>query len=830
MDPDDGKLLASLPFNFILFGAFCAIYAVLHTLFFDQFYKNPLERKTDAPTPQTTWRRNPFAPLYFVWRMTDDDFIKYAGLDAWALIEFTGMVIKILVGYGLYGLTVMIVCVAVAWVENSPWQIQAPKGTLARVSFANMREFGDLATARWDRWLGGFASVVGIWILTILTISLLKRSWLRLVDHRQHALADARDTSSLTILVRHGEWVAAPPGSPMEVHKARYEWKVHKETDARALWERLFPGCIYDVRVVRDTKKLPKLLKTRDKLTKAIKSLEDKKANPATKPKALEKAVAQLETKRALLAANTEEVKTVYADVSPTTNAAGSSYFVLFKKHRQCNIAKQAVNTADEGMEVFPCPPLTDIRWDSLRPMTEKVLPLTKLGSAAGYYATLAFYIVPISFVSGLLTIFQLEQTFPFLKPVFNAMGTTIMNILAAFLPTLALLVFLALLPMFCLFIAGFQGFPSLGMTSRDQFSRLFLFQFVWVFLGVTMVSGGFALVEKLSMIIKSPLSILTILGDQLAGNAVFFMIYLSVQFCSGLPMFHSRVVQVAIWWLMRRAQNALEAAQEAAKAAGNLANKSRQESREATRKEDKPVPPEQFPYAVNWCKVMLASCLGICYAPIQPICILFAVAHLSLAYVYFKRALLYSFTHASESRGAFWPVASARLLVILFFCQLMLVGVHSLKGGIVTAVLVALTIPFTYSANKYFTRHYEKHLDVLPLEFSVGNDEDDEKKEAASRRATVARLSMGGRMSLEDAEAVALREQERTKWSELFDGCFVQPELVEARKIVRDAGGTVPEEPAAGDKSKAPSPPEPTPSELTPSVTTEEVSVKVVR
>ena len=42
LDKDDGMLLASLPFNFILFGIFCAIYVVLHTLFFDQYYKNPI--------------------------------------------------------------------------------------------------------------------------------------------------------------------------------------------------------------------------------------------------------------------------------------------------------------------------------------------------------------------------------------------------------------------------------------------------------------------------------------------------------------------------------------------------------------------------------------------------------------------------------------------------------------------------------------------------------------------------------------------------------------------------------------------------------------------
>ena len=733
--------------------------------------------------------------------MSDDDFIKYAGLDAWALIEFTALALKVLSGYALYGV-IMIIVMACTWLETAPGDTEPPKGTLAKISIANLRELSDLATARWDRWLGSVFSAIGIWFLTVHTIGLLRRSWKRVVAHRRQALADATDTSSLTILVRSGYWDKATPDNPLEMHKMRWVWKMKSKAEAIELWEKLYPGCIYDVRMVRDTGTLPKLLKTREKLAAAIEKLEIKVINPETKAKAKAKAEALLDKKRGLFKENTQGVMTQYATACTAEMDKGSSYFVLFKKHRQANMAKMVCNLEDEHVQVLPCPALTDIRWESLRPVAERMAPLTSLGARAAYYAILALYMVPIGIVSGLLTIFELQKNFPFLKVIFDAMGDTFTNILAAFLPTLALILFLALLPQFCLTIAGLQNFPAMGQTTRDQFRRLFLFQFIWVFLGVTLGSSALALLEKLQDLAQNPLSVLTTMGAQLAGNAVFFMIYLAIQFCSALPMFHSRVVPVAIWWLLRRAQRMADAAKAAAAASAATVGGKRQNTKRATGDEDGsngaetakevPVKPEPFQFAVNWTKVMLATCLGVCYAPIQPVAIVFAMGHLCLAYLIFKRALLYSFTHEYESRASFWPVASARLLIILFFAQLMLLATHSIKGNVVTAALIFLTMPTTYAAHRSFENHYAKQLDILPLEVSAGTDEEIHKKETSQRQSHAKRLSVGGRMSMEDATAIATREQERQKWAELFDGCFVQPELVEARKIVLENGGEV--------------------------------------
>ena len=44
-----------------------------------------------------------------------------------------------------------------------------------------------------------------------------------------------------------------------------------------------------------------------------------------------------------------------------------------------------------------------------------------------------------------------------------------------------------------------------MGHIQRDAFHRLFLFQFIWVFLGVTLGSSGFALVENFQRVVDSP-------------------------------------------------------------------------------------------------------------------------------------------------------------------------------------------------------------------------------------------------------------------------------------------------------------------------------------
>jgi hypothetical protein len=91
-------------------------------------------------------------------------------------------------------------------------------------------------------------------------------------------------------------------------------------------------------------------------------------------------------------------------------------------------------------------------------------------------------------------------------------------------------------LPKVCKLIASKQGYFSLGQIQMDAFKRLFLFEFVWVFLGITLGSSALALVDNFEHLIDHPMAFFSTVCQQLADSATFFMVYLSVQFSFALP------------------------------------------------------------------------------------------------------------------------------------------------------------------------------------------------------------------------------------------------------------------------------------------------------
>ena len=196
---EDTVLISALQVNLPLFGICCAIYVVLHTTFRHQYYQNPSARRSGPPPPKGTRLRvlDALDFVTLVWKMSDDDFERYAGLDAWALIEFIRVVLRVLGGYGAYGLTVSVITTG----GSSHLRELVGDSVLARVSLANMESF-TTDDVTWDMWGTAASSVLGCYLLTYLVISRLKEAWRKMIARRLRSLADARDTSSLVVLVR----------------------------------------------------------------------------------------------------------------------------------------------------------------------------------------------------------------------------------------------------------------------------------------------------------------------------------------------------------------------------------------------------------------------------------------------------------------------------------------------------------------------------------------------------------------------------------------------------------------------------------------------------
>jgi len=138
---------------------------------------------------------------------------------------------------------------------------------------------------------------------------------------------------------------------------------------------------------------------------------------------------------------------------------------------------------------------------------------------------TIFFYMIPITFVSAFTTLENLKKYLPFLKPIVNI--AAIRTVLEAYLPQIALIVFLALLPKLLLFLSKLEGIPSQSHIERAASGKYFYFTVLNVFIGVTVGGTLFATFKEIE---KDPNSLLTVLAASLPGNATFFLTYVALK------------------------------------------------------------------------------------------------------------------------------------------------------------------------------------------------------------------------------------------------------------------------------------------------------------
>ena len=138
---------------------------------------------------------------------------------------------------------------------------------------------------------------------------------------------------------------------------------------------------------------------------------------------------------------------------------------------------------------------------------------------------TILFYMIPIGLISALTTLDNLKKLLPFLKPIVDI--AAVKTVLEAYLPQIALIVFLALLPKLLLALSKAEGIPSVGHAVRATSGKYFYFIVLNVFIGVTL--GG-TLFRTFKSIEKEPNSIVKLLASSLPGNASFFLTFVALK------------------------------------------------------------------------------------------------------------------------------------------------------------------------------------------------------------------------------------------------------------------------------------------------------------
>jgi hypothetical protein len=204
---------------------------------------------------------------------------------------------------------------------------------------------------------------------------------------------------------------------------------------------------------------------------------------------------------------------------------------VFFNNRRSAAEAAQ-VRHAKYAMEwqVLPAPEPREVVWSNLaKPVWKRSLTETIVYIIV--FLVILFYMIPIAFISTLTTLNNLVKLVPFIKAIVEI--TVLNTVLQAYLPQIALVLFMALLPRLLLALSTAEGIPSQSQIVRATAGKYFYFEVFNVFLGVTIFGTIFSSLEGIKTLVTTTFSaneLVDLFGSKLPPVASYFITYVALR------------------------------------------------------------------------------------------------------------------------------------------------------------------------------------------------------------------------------------------------------------------------------------------------------------
>ncbi|XP_059439389.1 CSC1-like protein ERD4 [Corylus avellana] len=660
-------------------GTSCVIFVILMLIFAwlskkpgnaVVYYPNRILKGLD-PWDGGSRTRNPFAWIHEAISASEQDVISMCGLDTAVYFVFMGTVLGILV---LSSIVLLPVLLPVAATDDSV------KSTSATTSKGTFSDFDELSMGNIKEKSPRFwAFLIAVYWVSFITYYLLWKAYTHVSGLRANALMSPEvKPEQFAILVRD-----IPPVLQGQTRKEHVD----------SYFETIYPETFYKSMVVTDNKEVNKIWKELEGYKKKLAHAEaiygqskttrkPEGARPTNRTGFLglfgEK-VDSLEYYRGKIH---ELIPKLESEQKITLREKQQDAALVFFTNRvtaasaaQCLHAQMV-----DKWTVTDAPEPHQLIWTNLK---IKFFQRQLRQHVVYFVVALAilFYMIPIGFISAFTTLDNLKKLLPFIKPIVNVKA--LKTVLEAFLPQLALIIFLALLPKFLLLLSKAEGIPSVSHAVRAASGKYFYFTVLNVFIGVTV--GG-TLFTTFKTIEDDPNSIVTVLANGLPGNATFFLTYVALKFFIGYGLELSRIVPLIIYHLKRKYLCKTEAELKAAWFPGDL--------RYGTR-----VPGD-----------MLIVTIVLCYSVIAPLILPFGVAYFGLGWLILRNQALKVYVPSYESYGRMWPHMHKRILASLMLYQVTMFGYFEAKKFVCAPLLIPLPILsliFGYVCSQKFYRSF---------------------------------------------------------------------------------------------------------------------------
>ena len=303
----------------------------------------------------------------------------------------------------------------------------------------------------------------------------------------------------------------------------------------------------------------------------------------------------------------------------------------------------------------------------------------------------LLFWTLPVIFFSSLTKLEALEEQLPWLNATLTAAGPKSRELLQGFLPTLAITVFMAVLPFLLTGLAtSLLRLRSKSAVSDTTTAWYVSFQLVNV-LFVSALAGG--VVETIDKIVKRPGALVDLLGTAVPDTYFFFTSYLMLQAFSVYPL---ELVQFGALfgkcWAARSAQ-----------------------TRRQRRAVVGPGTAITGGFAKQWGYVMLSFAIALQFATVAPLLLPFGVLFFGLAGATLRHHLYFVYKFEFDGEGRVFEWVMGALCVVTIISQITLIGVFYEKGARWQASLTWLVVAVVAVFWLKQRQAYRNTFDALP-------------------------------------------------------------------------------------------------------------------
>lgn len=300
------------------------------------------------------------------------------------------------------------------------------------------------------------------------------------------------------------------------------------------------------------------------------------------------------------------------------------------------------------------------------------------------------FWIVPLSLIQAFAKAEYIARI-PGMEWVLQS--GSVSNFVNGYLPVVALLVLILILPLIFKFLAmNYERRMTYSDVQKSMLGRYFFYQVFNIYITVTAGS----LWRSLGDILDHPSNLFKLLGESLPTMVGYFVALLVTKILAGLPMVFLRVGAFSRMLLLRSLSTADKLTQ---------------------RELDEIYRPENVQYGWEFPSQMLVIMIVFTYAIISPIILPVGMCYFIGSLIVYKKQVLYVYQPVYESGGATFPFVLQRTLFGLILGQLTFIG-YLITRGFFFQPIFLLPLPLiSVWGLRFFNHHYAEPSKRLSLE-----------------------------------------------------------------------------------------------------------------